>query len=85
MMSAKLTVFWANEAVSVSIQLTEAEWHDANSKKAFSKLGDGYYYEDDFFQDRWIFNTYPNASLVVEYGEEGGQGFVGGIEDAVEG
>lgn len=84
-MSKKLTVFWADEAVSVSIELTEAEWHDANSKKPFSKLGDGYYYEDDFLQDRWVFNTYPDATLVVEYGDEGRQGFVGDIEDAVEG
>ena len=82
-MSKYFRVFWADGEVEVSIQLSSLEWHSVKSGNSLIKSGLGYKYDSEFFQDRWCFNHYPDASLVVEYGEDGGQGFVGDIDDAL--
>lgn len=81
-MSKLLKVFWANGEIEVAIQLSSEEWQSVTDGQKLIKNGAGYIYDEEFFQDRWCFNSYPNASLVVEYGQDGGEGFVGNIEDS---
>jgi hypothetical protein len=78
-----LRVEWGYE--SHESKVSQAEWEEICSGKKVVLNGPGYYYEGEHFQDTWVFNSHPVHTLIVEYGEDGAQGFVGRIEDAISG
>jgi hypothetical protein len=41
------------------------------------------YYEGEEFSVSWCFNTDPQDTLIVTYGDDGGMGFVGKIDEAI--
>lgn len=80
-LSATITVGWNNEMHSLT--LTPSDWETVKSGQSHSRAGDGYYYEGKVFQDFWSFAGGLNGELEVTYGDDGGQGFIGRLSDAV--
>jgi hypothetical protein len=78
-----LRVSWADDVVEVSIKLSSNEWRNVENGMKFGKKGRGYWYEGEFFPDYWEFNGGGPGSLIVWYGDDGAQGFVGKIDDAI--
>ena len=78
--SAEVTVEWDNEAHTLSI--SARNWAKIKRGRPVRLRGKGYRYEGKFFWDYWSFNTKAKSSLVVTYGDEGGEGFVGSLKDA---
>ena len=76
----EVSVEWGYELHSVEIgpriwsQIKEGE------KKVIESVG---YYEGDEFDVSWCFNCDPENTLIVAYGDDGGTGFIGNIEDAM--
>jgi hypothetical protein len=58
-----------------------ARWRLIRAGKAVMVRSTGWY-EGKSFQCRWYFDLKEECSLVVDYGDDGGQGFVGQIYDA---
>lgn len=78
-----LRVSWADDVVEVSMRISSSEWRNVKDGVNFRKKGRGYWYEGEFFQDYWGFNGDGPGSLIVWYGDDGGQGFVGQVDDAI--
>ncbi len=78
--SATITVSWGYEPHS--LKLSARDWRLIKSGKSMKIRGEGYHHEGDFFWDYWDFSGGLNGSLIVEYGEDGGTGFVGKLSDA---
>ena len=76
-----LRVQWGSEIHE--LEVTQTEWEDICAGKKLRIDGPGYYYDGEHFQDTWLFNSHPVDTLIVEYGEDGAQGFVGTIDDAI--
>ena len=79
MRKVKLSVYWPDDQKTVTLR--HSEWEIVISGQSFSKSGDGYYYDGEFFQDTWLFNN-GEDELQVLYGDDGGVGFIGDINDA---
>jgi len=80
MMSATITVEWGNE--SHSITLTPRNWAKVRSGAPHRQRGKGYYCGPEFFWDYWEFSGGMDGDLTVDYGNDGGQGFVGKLRTA---
>ena len=77
---ATFSVEWCYELHC--IVLSPDEWSKVRDGAPITKSGDGYYYEGEFFQDHWRFNS-PKGSLSVQYGEDGGEGWSGSWQEAL--
>jgi hypothetical protein len=77
---ATITVTWGYGPHT--LRLSVRDWHLVRSGASIKIQGEGYYYEGEFFQDYWYFSSGLNGPLVVEYGKDGGTGFVGRLSDA---
>jgi len=78
---ALITVEWGYD--NHSIKLTAKDWFKVKSGNSLSKKGKGYYYEGTFFQDYWYFGGGLEGSLSVRYGDDGGEGFNGSLNEAI--
>jgi hypothetical protein len=65
-----------------SIRLTPRNWAKVKSGKPLRLRGKGYHYEGEFFWDYWTFAGGLDGELRVEYGKDGGTGFIGKLSDA---
>jgi hypothetical protein len=79
---ARITVVWGAEHKPHTIVLTPRNWRRVKSGQPLDIRGKGYVYDGDFFWDYWRFGGGLEGTLVVDYGEDGGQGFVGNLHDA---
>lgn len=79
-MKATITVEWGNELHTLN--LTARNWKRVRNGHALSIRGKGYYADGVFFWDYWHFNDALSGDLRVDYGEDGGCGFDGRIEEA---
>jgi hypothetical protein len=77
---ARITVEWGYERHT--IVLTARNWSKVKRSHRFRIRGKGYYYEGEFFWDYWGFAGGSDGDLVVEYGNDGGTGFVGKLREA---
>ncbi len=77
---ARITVSWGYD--SHSIELDSEQWNRVLGGEPLSIEGEGYCYEESFFQDYWMFGGGLDGKLEVSYGDGGGQGFVGSLRDA---
>ena len=75
MLAATITVEWGYE--SHSITLTPRNWAKIKSGAPHRQRGKGYYCGPEFFWDYWVFGGGMDGDLTVDYGNDGGQGFVG--------
>jgi hypothetical protein len=78
--SFRISVEWGYEVHS--IVLGERTWREICGGHPKKVRGSGYRHEGEFFWDYWIFNSAQPGSLVVEYGKDGGVGFVGDLKSA---
>jgi hypothetical protein len=76
-----ITVSWYYGLITPKLVLNKNELHEIMQGLPFSKHGHGYWSEEGFSHDYWLFNYGGPGSLDVEY-DDGGQGFVGRFEDA---
>jgi hypothetical protein len=76
-----ISVSWYYGLITPKLTLKKAEWKTIMQGLPFSKNGNGYWSEEGFSHDYWLFNYGVPGSLEVEY-DDGGQGFVGHLEDA---
>jgi hypothetical protein len=79
-LAATIAVEWGYELHSLT--LTPRNWAAIKAGRAHSQRGAGYYYEGEFFWDYWYFGGGLAGTLEVNYGNDGGQGFVGNLSDA---
>lgn len=80
MKEATVTVGWGNERHSLT--LTKRNWSKVRRGQELRIRGSGYWYEGRFFRDYWHFGGGLDGKLVVSYGEDGGEGFVGTLREA---
>jgi hypothetical protein len=78
--SATITVSWGYGPHS--IELSARDWRSIKSGQPTKIRGEGCNYEGEFFWDYWQYSGGLDGSLIVEYGEGGGTGFVGKLSDA---
>lgn len=74
-----VTVSWGYESYRVDVEA--ADWQRIRTGEALM-IKNEQWYEGKPFNAYWMFNTDPECSLVVDYGEDGGTGFNGDIWDA---
>lgn len=79
-LAATITVKWGYE--DHSITLTPRNWAAIKAGRPYSQRGAGYRYDAEFFWDYWEFGGGLEGDLTVNYGNDGGQGFVGSLSDA---
>jgi hypothetical protein len=77
-----VTVSWYYGLISVTLKLHRTEWRKILQGIPLRKDGRGYMSEEGFCHDYWLFNFERPGSLEVDY-DDGGQGFVGDLEDAL--
>jgi hypothetical protein len=75
-----VTVEWGYELHSIN--LTARNWSKVKSGKPLRIRGRGYHDEGEFFWDYWTFGGGLDGQLMVEYGDNGGTGFIGKLSDA---
>ena len=75
-----VSVSWGYELHSVKIGIKK--WKQIRAGEAVMVKSIGWY-EGKSFQCRWYFDLAEEESLVVCYGTEGAEGFVGRIRDAI--
>jgi hypothetical protein len=79
--SVTLTVEWGYELHSITIG--PRVWQKIQAGKPWGTRGETYDYEGERFGCYWDFNANGNPdSLVVHYGNDGGEGFTGGWSEA---
>jgi hypothetical protein len=78
--AATVVVEWYYECHE--IQLTPRRWKQVLAGRPVSVRGPGFYSDGEFFWDYWWFNYEKNGSLIVTYGGDGGQAWVGDLESA---
>jgi len=81
MLAATITVEWGDELHSIF--LTPRNWAKVKSGTAHRQRGKGYYCGTEFFWDYWEFSGGLDGDLTVGYGNDGGEGFVGSLSDAI--
>lgn len=79
-LAATITVNWGYE--NHSLTLTPRNWAKIKAGRAHFQRGKGYHYEGEFFWDNWRFTGGLNGALVVGYGDDGGEGFIGRLSGA---
>ena len=79
---ATFTVEWGYELHTIT--LTARNWSKVRRGKPLRLRGTGYRYEGDFFWDYWTFNQETVGELFVDYGDDGGQGWIGTWGSALE-
>jgi hypothetical protein len=79
--SIEFEASWYYDLIQVTLRVTRKEWDEIITGLNFAKKGRGYMSEEGFCQDYWHFNYTGPGLLEVSY-DDGGQGFVGSIEDA---
>jgi hypothetical protein len=77
---ATITVEWGYELHAIT--LTTRNWRKVKAGKPLRIRGKGYGCCEGFFWDYWAFNEREVGSLLVEYGNDGGVGYIGGLSDA---
>jgi hypothetical protein len=77
---ALVSVYWPEDWKS--IVLNPKEWAEVLAGNPYSIRGRGFYYEGEKFHDGWFFNGSMTGELIVTYGDDGGTGFIGKLEDA---
>ena len=80
-LTATITVEWGYEEHSIT--LTPRSWAAIKAGRAHSQRGEGYEYEGEFFWDYWRFLGGQDPEVEVDYGEDGGQGFLGNLSDTL--
>jgi len=79
--SVTLSVEWGYDTHSVTIG--PRNWQKIQAGKAWGARGETYYYEGERFSCYWDFNGRGEpGSLIVSYGNDGGEGYCGDWEDA---
>jgi hypothetical protein len=79
--SVTLSVEWGYETHSVTIG--PRNWQKIQAGKAWGTSGETYDYEGESFSCYWDFNGRSGpGSLLVGYGNDGGEGYVGDWADA---
>lgn len=76
-----VSVEWGYELHSLT--LSPGQWASVLAGEALSVVGAGYHYEGQHFQDYWHFGGGLDGDLTVEYGDDGGTGFIGSLDDAI--
>ena len=79
-LAATVSVEWAYEEHSIT--LSPRDWTRVKAGAPLQIRGEGYHYEGEFFWDYWSFAGGLDGSLVVSYGDDGGQGFIGNLSAA---
>ena len=74
------SVEWGYELHSV--KLSNRVWEKILSGEKHIEVTTGYYEGEDF-DVTWAFNTDPEDTLIVSYGDDGGVGFIGTIADLI--
>jgi hypothetical protein len=78
--SVTLTVEWGYDTHSVTIG--QRNWQKVQAGKAWGTRGEPYYYEGKRFGCYWAFNGRGQpGSLIVSYGNGGGEGYCGAWAD----
>jgi hypothetical protein len=77
---ATITVTWGYEPHSIT--LSPRDWAKVKAGEELDIDGKGYHYEGEFFWDYWHFGGGLQGELVVNYGNDSAQGFVGKLNDA---
>lgn len=77
---ATISVEWGYELHSLT--LTAKHWARVKSGKPLSIRGNGYRYEGEFIWDYWSFDGGLDGGLRVTYGNDGGCGFEGALDEA---
>ena len=80
MMAATIMVEWGDELHSIT--LTPRNWSKVKSGTAHRQRGKGYHCGTEFLWDYWEFGGGLDGELIVDYGKDGGQGYVGRLSDA---
>ncbi|MDA7624711.1 hypothetical protein N8697_00915 [bacterium] len=80
-LASEITVEWGCDLHSIT--LTPRNWTKVKEGKPLKIRGKGYHCEGDFFWDYWSFNSIEGNEIYVTYGEDGGEGFIGNLNDAV--
>jgi hypothetical protein len=84
-----LAANWGNGEVIVELSLDKDQWDRIVRGDRFKIKGRGYWYDGEWFQDIWDFNSgLHDAELIVWYGQPSisdfsGQGYVGPINDVL--
>ncbi|HLH53906.1 MAG TPA: hypothetical protein VKY92_09855 [Verrucomicrobiae bacterium] len=78
--AATVVVVWCDECHEV--QLTPRQWKQVLAGQPVSVEGPGFHSDGEFFSDCWSFNYENKGSLIVSYGGDGGQAWVGDLESA---
>jgi hypothetical protein len=78
---ATITVEWGYDLHSIT--LAPNNWTRVKSGESLSIRGKGYWYDGEFFWDRWSFGGGLGGSLEVTYGDDGGVGFAGMLSNAI--
>lgn len=78
--SATISKEWGYEIHSIT--LTSRNWRIVKSGQGLKIRGKGYWADGDHFWDYWTFNSTPDESLLVEYGDDGATGFRGQMDAA---
>lgn len=81
MKGAYISVYWPDDWKTV--RLTPRNWRRVLAGKSLYVRGKGYYYDGEFYRDYWSFNDEgkEKGSVTVYYGDDGGTGFSGSIDD----
>jgi hypothetical protein len=77
---ATITVTWGYELHSIT--LTTRNWRKVKAGKLLRVRGRGYSCCEGRFRDYWAFNEREAGSLLVEYGNNGGVGYIGDLSGA---
>lgn len=79
--SVRLTVEWGYESHGITI--SARNWSKIRRNLPVCLRGESYYYEGERFSCHWEFNGRDEpGSLVVGYGDDGAEGYVGEWKDA---
>ena len=75
----RISVYWPDDTKSVI--LTQKEYQSILDGNPLDKVGEGYCYDGEDFEDRWSFEGGLDGNLIVRYGDDGGVGFDGNLSD----
>jgi len=77
-----VTVEWGYD--NHSIVLTDKEWTHISEGIPLMKVGGGYVYEGESYQDYWTFTGGASGNILIEYGEgeDRAIGFQGSLQQA---
>jgi hypothetical protein len=81
-----LAAVWGDGEVIVELNLDEEQWDRIVRGDRVEIEGRGYWYDGDWFQDIWRFNS--GCELIVSYGQPSigdfsGEGYVGSIDEVL--